>query len=143
MKKDELPQDKGYLIEGKVRDLNYVVDQDGRYVSALSIGWAPKNEAIKLAWEELYEHIEEARQLVLAGKASPLVFYMKLNIMDIGILASYTGMSRWKVRKHLKMKCFSKLKPEILAKYAEVLNITPADLVNTERIREIVIRHED
>lgn len=143
MKKDELPQDKGYLIEGKVRDLNYVVDQDGRYVRALSIGWAPKNEAMKLAWEEVYEHVEEARQLVLAGKASPLAFYMKLNIMDANTLAGYTGISRWKVRKHLKMKHFRRLKPDTIAKYAEVLNITPADLVKTERIRDIVIRHED
>ena len=35
------------------------------------------------------------------------------------------------------MKGFNKLTPELLSKYAEVLNITPAELVDIERIREI------
>ena len=33
MKLDEVPQDKAYLIEGKIRDLCYVVDKDGHYTS--------------------------------------------------------------------------------------------------------------
>jgi hypothetical protein len=143
MRIDELPQDEGFLTEGKVRDLNYVLDNNGKYISALSIGWTPKNEAMKLAWEEVHKDIEKTRQLVLAGKLSPLAFYMKLNIMDTGILAGYAGVSRWKVRKHMKMKYFNKLRPDMLARYAEVLNVTPDNLTNTQRIQEIVIRHED
>jgi hypothetical protein len=143
MKIEEVPQDKGYLIEGRISDLNYVVDKDGHYTSKQSKGWLPKNEAIRLAWEQVYEHTEKTRKQVLAGKLSPIAFYMELNIMDIAILASYTGISKWKVRKHLKIKHFNKLKPELLSKYAEVLNVTPAELVNTDRIREIKIEHED
>ena len=56
MKLDEVPQDEAYLIEGKIRDLCYVVDKDGHYTRALSKGWTPKNEAMKLAWDQIYEH---------------------------------------------------------------------------------------
>jgi hypothetical protein len=143
MKIDEVPQDDAYLIEGKIRDLCYAVDKDGNYTSALSLGWKPKNEAMRLAWEQVYEQVEEKRQLVLAGKLSPIAFYMELNIMTPSLLAEYTGYSRWKIKRHLKMKHFVKLGPEVLAKYAEALNITPAELVDTNRLHKIVLKHED
>jgi|PlaIllAssembly_1097288.scaffolds.fasta_scaffold1340152_1 hypothetical protein len=143
MKINEVPQDEAYMIKGKIRDVCYAVDKDGHYTSTLSMGWTPKNEAIRLAWEEIYEQVEETRQQVLSGALSPIAFYMKLNIMDITILASYTGIPKWKVKRHLKMKHFKKLKPDLLAKYADTLNITPAELVNVERIRGISFKHED
>lgn len=143
MKFDEVPQDEAFLQEGKIRDLCYVVDKDGHYTSVLSKGWTPKNEAIKLAWNQIYEHAEETRLRVLDGKLSPLAFYMELNIMDQALLANYMDMPKWKVRRHLKMKGFKKLNTEMLSKYAEALNITATELVDIERIRGIVIAHED
>jgi hypothetical protein len=143
MKFDEVPQDEAFLEEGKIRDLCYVVDKDGHYTSVLSKGWTPKNEALKLAWNQVYEHAEETRLRVLDGKLSPLAFYMELNIMDLALLANYIDMPKWKVRRHLKMKGFKKLNTEMLSKYAEALNITATELVDIERIRGIVIAHED
>lgn len=143
MKLDEVPQDEAFLIEGKIRDVCYVVDKDGHYTRALSKGWTPKNEAIKLAWDRIYEHAEEIRRQVLEGKLSPIAFYMEINVMDIIILADYMGIPKRKVRKHLQMKGFSKLTQELLSRYAEVLNISPAELVDIKRIREIAIVHED
>jgi hypothetical protein len=143
MKFDEVPQDEAYLEEGKIRDLCYVVDKDGHYTSVLSKGWTPKNEAIKLAWNEIYDHAEETRRSVLEGKLSPIALYMELNIMDLPILANYMDLPKWKVRRHLKMRVFKKLNSEMLSKYAEALNITAKDLVDMERIRGMVIAHED
>lgn len=143
MKLDEVPQDEAYLIEGKIRDVCYVIDGEGHYTRALSKGWAPKNEAIKMAWDQIYEHAEETRRKVLEGKLSPLAFYMEINIMDVGILANYMDFPRRKVRKHLRMKGFSRLSPVLLARYAEVLNITAGELVDADRIKEIVLKHED
>ena len=94
MKLDEVPQDEAFLIEGKIRDVCYVVDKDGHYTSVLSKGWTPKNEAIKLAWDRIYEHAEEIRRQVLEGKLSPIALYMEINIMDIIILADYMGIPK-------------------------------------------------
>jgi hypothetical protein len=143
MKIEEVPQDKGYMIDGKISDLNYAVDKDGHYTSKQSRGWQPKIEAMTLAWDVVYEKTENTREQVLSGILSPVAFYMELNIMDVSILASYTGISRWKIRRHLKMRHFKKLKPELLSKYAEVFNITLTELVDREKIREIKFRHED
>jgi len=143
MKLEEVPQDKGYLIDGKISDLNYVVDKDGHYTSKRSRGWLPKNEAMTMAWDMVYERTENARKQLLSGILSPIAFYMELNIMDVAILAGYTGISKWKVRRHLKMKHFNKLTPELLLKYAEVFHITSAELADIEIIREIKLKHED
>jgi hypothetical protein len=143
MKFDEVPQDEAFLQEGRIRDLCYVVDKDGHYTSVLSKGWTPKNDALKLAWNQIYDHAEETRLMVLDGKLSPIALYMELNIMDLTILANYIELPKWKVRRHLKMKGFKKLNTEMLSKYAEALNITATDLVDIERIKGIVIAHED
>jgi hypothetical protein len=143
MKFDEVPQDEAFLQEGRIRDLCYVVDKDGHYTSVLSKGWTPKNDALKLAWNQIYNHAEETRLMVLDGKLSPIALYMELNIMDLTILANYMELPKWKVRRHLKMKGFKNLNTEMLLKYAEALNITATDLVDIERIKGIVIAHED
>ena len=143
MKADEVPQDKGYLIEGKISDLNYVVDKDGHYTSRQSRGWIPKNEAIRLAWDLVYEHAEDIRRQVLEGKLSPVALYMELNVMDVSILANYMELPKRKVKKHLKMKEFIKLPSALIARYAEVLNIKPDELVNLDSIRGIKFEHED
>lgn len=136
MKINEVPQDKGYLVEGRVSDLNYAIDGEGHYTSTQSIGWQPKNEAMKLAWDNVYEHAAEIRELILKGILSPIALYMELNVMDVPILAAYMGLPKRKVRKHLKMNEFRKLSQEIIDQYAEVLNVTPDDLTNIERIRK-------
>ena len=143
MKIDEVPQDKGYLIEGRISDLNYAVDNNGQYTSRQSKGWGPKNEALTLAWELVFERAEIKKQQVLSGVLSPLAFYMELNIMDVNILSGYTGIAKWRIRKHLKMKNFKRLKPELIARYAEALKLSPAELVDIDKIRAIKLEHED
>ena len=143
MNVNEVPQDEAFLEEGKIRDLCYVVDEKGQYTRVLSKGWKPKNDAIRLAWNTIYEEAQETRRRVLAGELSPIAFYMQVNVMGIGMLAGYMGLPRRKVRKHLKMKTFKKLKPEILSRYAEVFGIETADLTETERLRESTQEHED
>jgi len=143
MKINEVPQDGAFLIEGRMSDLYYVVDDKGKYTKVLSKGWAPKNDAIRLAWDRIYEKAEEIRQQVLSGILSPIALYMELNVMDVNILASYTRLSRRRVKKHLKMKGFRKLTPALIQTYAGALNLTPDELMDMERIRGIEIRHEN
>jgi hypothetical protein len=143
MKIEEVPQDGAYLIEGRIRDLCYVIDDKGHYTKVLSKGWAPKNEAIRLAWDIVYEKAELTRQKVLSGILSPIAFYMELNIMDINILSNYTGFPKRKVRRHLKMKGFNKLTKSQIFLYAEALNISAEELTNIDKLRELTIKHED
>jgi hypothetical protein len=136
MKIKDVPQDDdGFLQEGKVRDLCYAVDEDGKYKQVLSIGWNPKNEAMKLALDLVQEQVEKTRQLVIEGTLSPLAFFMEKNIMDIKLLSQYTGIPKRKIRKHLKPEGFIKMKPAEVEKYAAVFNISPQDMQDPELLK--------
>jgi len=143
MKVNEVPQDEAFLKEGKIRDLCYVVDKDGHYTKVLSKGWEPKNEAIRLAWKNIYEQASVTREKVLAGIKSPVAYYMQINIMDVHILADYMDISVWRVKRHLKMKVFRKLSTDILSKYAELFGISVEALINIDNIKDHKPNNED
>jgi len=136
MKINEVPQDQGFMIEGKIRDVCYAVDENGHYTKKLSTGWQPKNEAMVMAWDVVHERVEEVRSKILLGELSPIAFYMELNVMDVSILADYTGISKFKVKKHLKMKKFKELATEVIEKYANTFNISVEELRDVEKVKD-------
>lgn len=142
MKIEEVPQDSGFLIEGKVRDVCYAIDENGHYRPVLSKGWKPKNLAMQMAWDQVYENARQIREEVLSGRLSPLAFYMEISLMTPLILSEYTGIPRRRIRKHLKMKHFKKIDPKELARYAGAMNLTPVVLTDQTRIRDFVFSDE-
>lgn len=132
MKKSELPQDGGALDKSNYKELCYVTDKDGNYVTGKSSGWKPKKIALDNAIEEINDRIKQAKQQVLEGKISPIVYYMELNKMDVSILSSYVGMWTWRVKRHFKVNVFSKLSERILLKYATVFSISIEELKDIE-----------
>jgi len=123
MKKHEVPQDDDGFMEGKQMDLSYAVDENGNYVTVPSFGWAPKNAALSQAWDVIHERMKETRQQILQGKLSPIAYYMEKNIMDEKLLATYVGLPKRKVRRHLKPAGFAKIDERILRRYADFFSI--------------------
>ena len=69
------------------------------------------------------------------NEASPLLYFMELRLMDIGIVAAYTGFWKWKIKRHMKPSVFKKLSEKKLQKYAEVFNVTVEEL-KTMKVHE-------
>jgi len=128
MKKNEVPQDDGNLSKSNMKELVYATDENGNYTTELSSGWEPKSIALSNSIEEINERIAEARNKVAAGKASPIVYFMELNKMDLPILASYVGMWKWRIKKHFKPKVFAGLSDRVLQRYADAFSISLAEL---------------
>jgi len=127
MKKEEVPQDMGSL--GKItREVCYATDASGKYTTELSQGWDVKTNALDVTWESIEQKINAARDKVLCNEASPILFFMEKNIMNIGILASYTGFFKWQVKRHLKPAVFKRLTDRKLGKYAVVFNVSIEEL---------------
>jgi len=135
MKVKEVPQDDENLLEGKLKDPIYTLDENGNYTTSYSVGWDVKNAVLKNAWSAINEKMEQARREILAGKASPILYYMEKNIMDTSLLAKYTGFWRWRVKKHLKPKGFNNLNEETLKKYAEIFDLTVEELKDIDKIK--------
>ena len=135
MKKEEVPQDLSSL--GKItREVCYATDDAGKYTTQLSQGWDVKISALDAAWQDIGERVEAAKAKVLRGEASPLLYFMELKLMDIKVLAGYTGFWQWQIKRHLQPTVFKKLSDRALRRYAEVFEISVADFNS-------LIVHED
>jgi hypothetical protein len=127
MKKDEIPQDLSAL--GKItKEVCYTTDGTGKYTTELSSGWDVKIEALNTAWGDIEKRIAAAKQKVLNNEASPIYFFMEYRLMDVSILADYTGFWQWQIKRHLKPIVFKGLSDKKLQKYAEAFNTTISDL---------------
>ena len=127
MKKEEIPQDDGALNK-LTKEVVYAVDDSGNYTTELSTGWEVKAEALDLAWNEIDQRIANAKQKVLNGEASPLLYFMELRLMDPGIVSAYTGFWKWTIKRHMKPSVFKNLPENTLKKYAEAFNVTVEEL---------------
>lgn len=123
MKKEDVPQDAGNLANKNMRELVYATDENGNYTTALSTGWEPKTIALSNSMDVVNERIAMAKEQVVHGVVSPIVYYMELNKMDLQVLSSYVDMFQWRVKRHFKPKNFTKLDDRTLLKYCEAFNI--------------------
>ena len=121
MRKNEVPQDAALF--GRWREITYAVDETGRYVPTPCAGWDPANLANSQAWEAVGEAVAQALRGIAAGELSPLAYHMAANQMDIGLLAHYARLSRWRVRRHLRPAVWRRLTPPLRARYAAVFRL--------------------
>lgn len=129
MKKEDVPQDSSALV-GVTRDVCYVKDVDGKYTTDLSVGWDVKKIALDNAWEDINERVKEAALLVRNGEKSPIFYYMELRLMDLPILAAYTGFWQFTIKRHFKPSVFKKLNDKKLFNYSKAFEITIDELKN-------------
>jgi len=117
MKEKEVPQDDANMFEGRTRELQYAVGKDGKYTTVKSVGWEPKNIVMQQAWDVENEKIDNAYKLLKSGAKSPIYYFYYKCLMDMKILAMYTGFSRFRIKRHFKPKYFKKLSAKELDKY--------------------------
>jgi hypothetical protein len=129
MKKEDVPQDLSSL--GRItKEVCYATDNTGKYVTELSKGWDIKITALDAAWQDIEDRVTAAREKVSQGKTSPLLFFMEKGLMDIGILAGYTGFWKWQIKRHLRPAVFKRLSDKKLQRYAGVFNVSIDDFKN-------------
>ena len=117
---------------GQSRELFYNYDGNGHYVKKVGFHGEPDRVILQQAWDLFAERIEEARQKVLAGKASPIVYYMEKILTDPMSLAMMAGVPIWKVKLHSRPAFFKRVGEKTLAKYALAFNITVEQLKKVE-----------
>ncbi|MBP2673497.1 MAG: hypothetical protein H6Q84_337 [Deltaproteobacteria bacterium] len=127
MRRNDVPQDR--CLFGEMKEIRYAVDEEGRYVLVESAGWEPVNIANREAWKSIDSEVEAVAAKVRAGELSPLAWHMARNQMDPGMLAGYVGLSRWRVRRHMKPAPFRRMRRTTLARYAAVFRVAPEEFL--------------
>ncbi|GAB6269826.1 MAG: hypothetical protein PHW12_07840 [Smithella sp.] len=128
MKVNDVPQDDVFDYSAGIKKGNYALDDNGKYVMVPSKGWVVDEMINKMAYDEYKVKEEETRQAVLAGRKSPLAYYMELRQMTPDILGKTAGIAAFRVKRHLRPEIFAKLKPDVLDSYAKALDITMEEL---------------
>lgn len=128
MKVKDVPQDMKYYEGSHARDINYAVDEEGRYKAVVSCGWEAKTDALDAAWDEVNDECQEVLERIRKGETSALEYHATKNLMTLSLLSTYTGFSKRTIKKHYDPKVFASLDDETLAVYAEALRITVEEL---------------
>ena len=110
------------------KEICYALDDNGEYTTVKSTGWEVKATALDVAWQDIEKKTAEAKQKVLNGEASPLLYFMHLRIMNVTILSAYTGFWKWTIKQHLRPSVFKALSEKKLAKYAALFEVTIEEL---------------
>ena len=103
---------------------------DGKYTGVASAGWEVENFATKQAWDDIDENLLETAEQVRAGALSPVPYFMQKNLMELSLLARYTGKWQWQVKRHFRPGVFNRLKPGMLSTYARIFNISVDELIS-------------
>ena len=128
MKKESVPQERGIIPEGD--RVLYATNQEGEFELVKSAGEECVNVANEQAWEQVEARCAQAKEKILQGKASPLLYHLEKQQLDSGMFASMVHRSRLTIFWHLKPGPFAKLDPATLAQYAKALRISVEELTH-------------
>ncbi len=122
MELEAVPQDDNRTLGG-YRKAVYARDADGRIRAVATTGWEVEELVTTQAADALRRQAEQARLDALAGRTSPLTYWMYERRMDLPLLAQSTGLWQWRVRRHLQPERFAHLSDQLLARYAQALGL--------------------
>ena len=133
MKKESVPQDNNQTYRGYGTKVMYAVDEYGHYTQVKSSGWEAEEIVLRDAVDEFKQRAAEAKARVMADQASPIEFFMHQKLMDLPGLANGVGISKWRVRRHMKAHIFKQLPRKTIQRYADFFNI---DITRLIRFKE-------
>lgn len=124
---NDVPQE-GNRTLGNHRKALYAKDADGKMVIVPSCGSEVDETVTMQAVDRMNALAADAKARALAGKTSPLEYWMYARRMDVALLSQISGIWQWRIRRHFNPQCFDHLSSRVLARYVEALGLTAAQL---------------
>lgn len=124
-----MEDEKDDFVFGADKEIFYSFE-GGKFIARPDYHSEEEKIFMKQNWDLYKQRAEEARQKVIAGNASPIVYHMEKRGMELNVLASTVELPKWRVKRHLKMVVYKKLKIKIIEKYAHVFQISIEELNN-------------
>lgn len=128
MKIKQVPQHADAIYEGE-KKLIYALDENNKFSAVSTLGWEAEIESLKAAINAINQCSDDALSRAISGKTSALEYHMYHQRLDVAMLAQAMGKFQWQIKRHFNPKIFSNLSDNVLEKYAEVLGIEVAELI--------------
>ena len=125
---NDVPQE-GNRTLGSHRKAIYAKDAQGKMVIVPSRGSEVDETVTMQAVDRMNALTEDAKVRVLAGQSAPLEYWMCARRMDVALLSQVSGIWQWRIRRHFNPQRFAVLSPRLLARYAEALGLSIAQLM--------------
>jgi hypothetical protein len=110
------------------REVFYFYDKEKGFINKVQ----PHNNIvqvlIKQSWDITGDKIEETRKKAEAGEISPVAYHMERCVMDLVTLAAYTGLPKWRIKRHFRPAVYKKLDEPTKKRYADAFEITVTEL---------------
>ncbi|MCX6333381.1 MAG: hypothetical protein NT092_03655 [Bacteroidia bacterium] len=122
MKEKDLVIDCPYhqvILYAEKGDGTYGPFQTGSYMAGVNI-----SEHFRITGNHTRALLEQLK----AGIISPVYYFMMIEGLTADELAGRTGISKFRVKKHLTPKGFSKMRISTMKRYTDVLNIPLANM---------------
>jgi hypothetical protein len=124
-----VPQDNNNLHNGTYKIITYAVDEHGNYIKQQTSGWEPENIAHAMAWDDINRRVNEVKKNVLAGNLSPLAYFMEREMLNPKRLSGLIGISKWRIKWHMKPRHFKKISDTYLRRYSGFFNIPVSEFM--------------
>jgi DNA-binding Xre family transcriptional regulator len=107
----------------------YVEKEDGSFGPIRTGSYLTKNY-IDDYFEKRQKLEASLKEQIINDIISPVAYYMTLEDLTVKELASRVGITKNKVRRHMRPERFGDIPLDLLKKYADVFNVAVSDLLS-------------
>ncbi len=130
MKIKEVPQDDIRTFKGYGTKTVYAVDENGQYTRVATSGWDAEEVVLRDVVDDFDKLAQDAKARAIKGETAPIEYFMHKYYMDVPALAAGMGLARWRVKRHLNPRVFSRLNDRLLQRYADFFQVDIRTLKN-------------
>ena len=129
-------KEKELYVDFKPQQAVYYVEKDDSSYGPVVSGSQLSHDYLDDFYLKKKNLEKQLREQVVNNQTSPVYYYMTLQEIGIGDLASRVGISKRKLRKHFEPKYFEKLSLKVLKNYATIFDVPLVSLI------QLVVVHQ-
>lgn len=130
MKENEL------YVDFKPQQAIYYVEKDDSSYGPIVSGSQLSHDYLDDFYKKKIGLEKDLRDKLADNKISPVYYYMLLQEIGVGDLASRVGVTKRRLKKHFKPEVFNKISLSKIKKYAEIFNVPLSAMFQIVTVKE-------
>lgn len=129
-------KEKELYVDFKPQQAVYYVEKDDSSYGPVVSGSQLSHDYLDDFYTKRKNLEKSLRDQIANNEISPVYYYMLLQEMGIGDLASRVGVFKFTLKKHFKPQGFKKLSLTMLKKYADVFDVPLSSMLQVIIVKE-------